>query len=464
MPNWREPHWTEGMLLLPHHLQSSQRYWDTMLGVVWQTSAPFSWGFDELVLSDAQIREGVVGIERCRLRTPEGTWVVVPDNTEVAARPLDDALTESPDGLMVYLAVPKLHEIHANARYEIASGGQPTRYLVEPTERRDENSGDNVQRVDTHSMQGRLLFGDEVNRPGFESIPLVRLYLSGEEGGVTRRDVAHVPPLMQVGASSELHRMIKDVVHEAGARNRELAAEAKKGEMSFGSGVDGHTERLMMLHVLNQALAWLRQMVAVPEVRPFVAYAELCRFAGQLSVFSGDRSVMEYPLYDHFNIGKNFATVCDHLGVLFKSMSREVVKWRDFEAREEGEGLQVTLEEDWLSRRRELYVGVHCGTMDDSELDALLQRMRWKIGALEDVDTLFRAGLPGLNLRRVRAATGLLPSNPEIKYYQIMHDDEQWPKVEAGRVLAIRYSPDAQEKLEGIRFKIYVVLSKQADA
>ncbi len=460
MVNWKEPHWSEGMLLLPQHLQNAQRYWEGLLGAAWQTSAPFSWGFGELVLSDAQIRDGVLVVERCRLRTPEGTWIVVPDNTEIAPRPFLDQLERSPEGMLAALAVPRLHEIRPNATYDAGTDGQPTRYLIEPLDRKDENSGDNPQQIEVHSLRGRLLLGEEINTPGYEAVPMVRLYLSGEEGGAPRRDELFIPPLIWVSASEDLCRMIREVLHEIGARSKELAAEAEKREMSFRSGVEEHVERLMMLHVLNESLAWLRQFSTIRELRPYVLYAELCRLAGMLSVFSSERLVMEYPVYDHSRIGENFRLVCDHIRALLRPFGPGLVKWRDFQPRETGDGLEVTLEEEWLSESCELYVGIHCKTMDDTELDQLLKSMDWKIASSQDVDQRFTGGLNGLELRPVRTATGILPSSPEIKYYQVFRDAELWPKVRETRTLAIRYSPAGQARLEGMLFRIYVMMSR----
>jgi len=250
------------------------------------------------------------------------------------------------------------------------------------------------------------------------------------------------------------------VLHEIGARNKELAAEAQKREMSFRSGIEEHVERLLMLHVLNECLASLRQLAAIMELRPFVLYTELCRLAGMLSVFNSERTVMEYPTYDHLRIGENFRLVCEHIQALLRPFGPGAVKWRDFQPREAGNGLQVVLEEEWLGEGCELYVGVHCKTMDDNELDQLLKSMDWKIASLDDVDLRFTGGLNGLELRPVRASTGMLPSSPEIKYYQIFRDSELWPKVRESRTLAMRYSPAGQARLEGMLFRIYVVIGR----
>lgn len=461
MPVWKEPHWSEGMLLLPQHLQNAHRYWESMIGACWQASAPFPWGFAEVVISDPQIRDGVLAIERCRMRTPEGTWIVVPDNTDIAPRPFLDVLGRAPAGNMTAaLAVPRLHEIRPNASYEVRGDGQPIRYQIEPLERKDENSGDNPQQIEVHSIQGRLLLGDEINIPGFEAVPLAKLYLSGEEGGVPRRDESFIPPLLCVGASAELQHMVKQVLHEIGARNKELASEAEKREMSFRSGLAEHVERLMMLHVLNESLGWLRQTSVIGELRPYEVYAELCRLAGRLSVFNTGRAIMEYPIYDHLKIGENFRLVCDHIRALLRPFGPGVVKWRDFQPRPAGNGLQVALEEEWLAEGCEMYVGVHCKTMDEMELDQLLKRMDWKIASLDDVDQRFTAGLNALELRPVRTATGILPSSPEIKYYQVFRDAELWPSVRSTKTLAIRYSPAGQARLEGMLFRIYIVVNR----
>jgi len=456
----RQPHWAEGMLLLPHHFQTAQRAQAALLDQAWTAAQPFSWGFADLVISDTAIRDGAIAIERCRARTAEGSWIEVPGNADVAPRPFEKFLTASPDGMMVYLAIPKLHEIRPNAAGGEIPESTATRYLIEPLEVRDENTGDNARQIEVHMLRARLLFGDESRLPGFELLPVARVYLSGEEGGVPRRDASYVPPLLGVGVSAELQRMINDIIHEAGARNRELAAEATKREMSFRSGIEEHNERLLMIHVLNESLAFLRQVAVVPQTRPFTAYAELCRLAGQLSVFSPDRAVKAYPLYEHAKIGEHFKLLCEHIRVLLQALSVGRVKWRDFELREGGEGLKVLLDDEWLTGRVSLYVGVHCSTMDEIELDRLLKKLNWKVGAIDEVDMLFRAGLPGLELRPVRSATGMLPASPEIKYYQAIRDPERWPKVETAKVLAIRYSPDAQAKLENVRFRVYVLLEK----
>lgn len=459
MPNWKEPHWGEGMLLLPQHLQLSHRYLTALIGAAWD-STPYSWGVRSITFSEASVRSGNFAIERCRVRTADGTWFLLPENADVAPRPLNEALDASPDGVIVYLAIPRLHEIRPNASYEERDSGPPTRFLIEPLELRDENRGDNPQQVEVHSLRGRLLFGDERNLPGYESVPIARVYRSAEEGGAPRLDEKFIAPLMAVEASDALMRMLKEVLNDVLARNQELAAEAAAQQMSFRSGMQEHIERLLMLHVLNEAAAWLRHVLSVPAEKPCRVYGDLCRLGGQLAVFSGERRVMEYPRYDHLNLGHVFALVCDHVRALLKPFAPGSLAWRDFVPREGGKGLEVALEENWLGDDSQFYIGVHTSALDENETDQLLRSIDWKIAASADVDTRFAGGLNGLQLRPVRGSTGLLPASPEIKYYQVYRDEELWPRVRDSQTLAIRYSPAGQARLEGVTFRVYVVMGK----
>jgi type VI secretion system protein ImpJ len=461
MRNWKEPHWSEGMLLLPQHMQIAHRFWDAMVAAVWDSS-PFSWGLAELVLAEAQIRNGSFAVQRCTLRTPDGTWLVVPDNAEVADRRFGEWLDKSPDGMLVYVGVPRLHEIRPNATCEVGTDGRPVRYFVEALERNDENTGENAQQVEVHSYRGQLFFGDESKTPGYETIPIARLYRSGEEGGAPRRDTTYIPPVLRIGASDELMRMLKEIVNDVGARATELAAEVGKREMSFRSGAAEHVERLLMLDTLNTATAYFRQVAGVLDYKPHAVYLELCRLAGQLAVYSDPRSAPEYPIYDHYALTEQFRLICEHIRALLRPFATGNLQWRDFVPRESGKGLRVAIDEAWLSDQCEMYVGIHDPAHDDVELDRLLKSMNWKIASEEDVDGRYDAGLHGLSLQPVRAAMGVLPAGKDIKYYQVFRDDEVWPKVKVSQTLAIRYSPAGQARLEGIKFKVYVVTTNPA--
>lgn len=459
MPNRKEPHWAEGMLLLPQHLQVAQRYQESLIGAACDLT-PFAWGYAALEIATAGIKDGVVALERCAARTAEGTWLVVPDNTDLAPRKLDEALDRTPDGVTIYLAIPRLHEIRPNATFDETVEGPPVRHLIEALERRDENTGDNPKAVEVHALRGRLLLGEERDLPGYELLPLARAYRSAEEGGAPRLDQHFIPPLLRCAASPALARLLREVVNDVGARNQELANEAEKREMGFATGVQEHVERLLMLHVLNEGLARLRTLVHATELHPFPVYAELCRLGGALAVFGGDRRVAEYPPYDHNKLGEIFRLVCEHVRALLRPFGPGTVQWRDFQPRDTGNGLMVTLDEAWLGEGADFFVGVHAEALDEVETDRLLRGIDWKIAALDDVDTRFAGGLNGLELRPVRGATGLLPSNPAIKYYRVHRDDELWPKVRDSRSLAMRYSPSGQARLENVSFRIYVVISR----
>lgn len=465
----KEPHWAEGMLLLPHHLQYSQRYWEQLLGASWDTSGPHAWGFEELVLSDGQIQNGILEISRCRARTRKGTWVVVPGlnkpgNTRVAERDFSPELERSPDGLMLYLAIAPLEEFTPNASYPSVSSDHGTRYLIEPVEIVDENTGQNPQQMEVRELHARILVGEERNLPvyeKYETLPLVRVYRAGEVGGNAAIDVSFVPPMLQIGASERLTSLMKEVVADVAARNRDLAAEVSRKDISFSGASGDQVEQLFRLHVLNESLAVLRQTMGLNELRPYHVYLELCRLGGRLAVFHS-QAVNEYPAYNHEDLGTIYESVCSHIRALLKPLDSTTVKKRAFEKREGDLGLQVKLDPDWLRDSSHFYVGVHCKALTPEELDTLLVA-DWKIAALDEVDEIFDLGLTGLSFERVHGSISWLPVRDEIKYYAISRTPERWPRVKESQQLGIRYSMSARERLESekVEFFIYVVLEQK---
>ena len=71
----------------------------------------------------------------------------------------------------------------------------------------------------------------------------------------------------------------------------------------------GDAERLLMLGQLNSAYAALSILAFDRGVHPRVAYVELCRIVGQLSIFRPERRVAEFQPYDHDNLYEIFMDV-----------------------------------------------------------------------------------------------------------------------------------------------------------
>lgn len=56
--------WSQGMFLLPHHFQQETRYLEHLVDSRARALAPHGWGFTELVLDEALLSVGRLGIVR----------------------------------------------------------------------------------------------------------------------------------------------------------------------------------------------------------------------------------------------------------------------------------------------------------------------------------------------------------------------------------------------------------------
>ena len=101
----------------------------------------------------------------------------------------------------------------------------------------------------------------------------------------------------------------------------------------------GDLDRLFMLSELNKAYATLGVLAFARGVHPLVAYAELCRVVGQLSIFGSERRPPAIPRYDHDDLAGIFYWVKRQVELLLAAI-------RDYEYEQRffvGEGKTGTL-------------------------------------------------------------------------------------------------------------------------
>ena len=210
-----------------------------------------------------------------------------------------------------------------------------------------------------------------------------------------------------------------------------------------GVGLDsqqpGDLERILMLSQLNQARSVLGVLASAPGVHPLVAYTEMCRVVGQLSLFSPTRQAADLPAYDHDNLGPIFRHVLTRITELIYTV-------RDYEFEQRyfvgvGLGMQVSLDPKWFNSDWEWYIGVNKGDLARQECLDLLSpgQLDWKFGSSRQVEVLFKQRSEGLSLSVVDRPIRVLPARPEWIYYEVPRNDKPaWRDVQETQTLALR--------------------------
>lgn len=439
------------MFLRPQHYQASDRHWSEQLATSSILSDPNCYGFAVLEIDSAALANRQFEIRRCKARFRDGTLVSFelgeePDRVglEDAANQLDslkaslsDAL-ESTDQVRVYLAIPRHDPIAANVSPPGESKNSRT-HLVR-TSVTDDTTGTNEQELEFRRSNIRVLLSTD-DLTGFELLPMAQIRGLSNREAAPELDENFIPPVLAIDAWPTLcHEIMRKIYDLIGKKSEVLAEQAMTRQAGFSSSEPGDLERLVTLSKLLEAQGALRVMAFASGVHPREAYTELCRIVGQLSVFEPDRRLGELPSYDHDNLAHVFLTVKQRIEAMLSRVATLEYEQHYFF----GVGaatLTASLDQKWLHSDWQCYVGVHRGELTEETCHRLLtgdSHLDWKLGSAEEVDRIFRLGLPGIELQPVEQIPRALPARSGWLYYRVVAKTAAWESVQVTQTMGIR--------------------------
>lgn len=440
-------HWSEGMFLRPQHFQAADRHWQEQAALADELADPCCYGLAAIDLDPTALANRQLAVRGCRARLRDGTIVAFEPGEEPDRIPLEprsgggmvsgDA-SSTGDALRVYLAVPRYDPLAPSC----APPGSPehSRATVLRRSVQDDVTGSDDQEIEFRRSNVRLLLSTD-DLSGFELLPIAQIRNVVNRESVPEIDVDYVPPVLAIDAWPPLGRDIVRGIYDLIGRKAEVLAEqAVTRQVGFSSSEPGDLDRLVMLGKLLEAQGALRVWAFARGVHPRTAYAELCRVAGQLAVFEPSRRLEELPLYDHDDLARIFRHVRDRIEAMLARVAILEFEQRYFV----GAGtatLSVALEQKWLQSDWQCYVGVQRGDMSEETCHRLLTgegHLDWKLGSTEEVDRLFRMGMPGLELIPADRVPRALPARSGWLYYRIGTDSPAWRSVQVTQSLGIR--------------------------
>lgn len=451
--------WSEGMFLRPHHMQAAERHLTETSRLQVALDHGYAYGLKRLSFSAEAIANGQFELSECHARMKDGTIVWVdsgqePDRVElgtrasVAVKDLSAAF-EQDETIDVFLAVPKLRMGRANTRDD--RGGEH-RYVTEPATVADENAGGNEQDIGRRVLNVQLLLGSD-NLAGFETLPIARIKRSGATEAAPELDADYIPPVLACDAWPTLARdYVRAVYDILGQKIEVLSAQVISRGIMRGALEAGDINRLLMLGALNQGFATLRSLAFAGGVHPLVAYTELCRIVGSLSIFREQRRPGEVPYYDHDDLARIFKWVRDEIRALIGEVEEYRYERRDFVGA--GRGLEVNLDGKWFSRDWDWFIGVQHQQINAKECRKLLEpgRLDWKLGPSERVDLMFRYRMPGLQIDETTAPRAL-PQGDNWVFYSVQRSGPLWDQLtkQEQPTLAVRFTENLIANLDNLQ-------------
>lgn len=460
------------MFLRPHHLQTGQRYLETITRTALDGTRAFAWGFLGFRIAEEPLENFTLRLDGCTARFKDGTWAQVPDNTKVGPLNFQDALEANGGQVDLYFGIPSMQEVRANAvslQEPDRDQGTP-RYEPYTVIRRDENTGQNPQSVYVRHMRGRLFTADE-DMTGYEVLPLGRIRRSDRPGAIPEMDLLGAGPLLTAQADAGLSGLINSLTDQVEAKNEVLAREAREHRMMFTDGVASNLEHLLKLHTLNESRAHLRALQQCPVLHPYDLFVVFCRLIGHLSVFHDDLVPGALPAYIHDRPGETFDQVRRRLEVLLEAMRPGAYAERRFERRKDAqgrEGLSVELDRGWIDENLEMYVGLRTEDMDIHELQRFIQsRLNFKLASPSRAPKITNIAVSGLKFDVRSVPAGTLPRRPGLHYFKIdktigSDRTDYWKECEQERGIRISIQEGQLNALEEFAPTLYIIMKGRA--
>ncbi len=423
--------WSQGMFLLPHQFQQEARYVEHLVDMRVRATGPYAWGHFEVVIDEAQLAVGRIGLVRASGILPDGSPFAMPENDHA---PVTFEVPADIKGEIVYLAVPRHREGVTQARADGDDSQALFRWRVATEELRDlTNASDDPEPVQTACLELRLLRQRDVS-DAYALLGVVRvLECRTDRQVVLDRD--YMPPQIRIDASRQLssHAMLLDgLIHQ---RARALAA--RIGQLSHGVS---ELADFLMLQALNRARPVFRQHALAPVEHPKSFHADCLRLSGDLATFTNEsRTPTDYPLYRHEDLDGSFRPIIADL----RRMLSTVLDWtaQQLDLIEKSHGVRVAiLADEEMARSASFVLAVN------AQMPTEYLRVRFpaqsKLGPPDRLRDLVNLQLPGIVMRSLPTAPRQLPFHAGFHYFELDRGGELWKQLVNSGSLALHVSGD----------------------
>jgi type VI secretion system ImpJ/VasE family protein len=400
----------------------------------------------------------------------DGTWVQIPENTQVEPLNFQAALERGGGKVDVFFGIPEMQEVRANSvsleNPEISDG--TPRFEPLPVMRRDENTGQNPQMVYVRRMRGRLFTAGE-DTTGYETVRIGRIVRTDRPGAAPELDELRCGPILAVQAHAGLSAMVTSLADQIEAKVDVLAKEAREHHMTFTDGVVTNLEHLLKLDTLNEVHAQAKALLQCPLLHPYDVFVMFCRLIGQLSVYHDDLVVGPLPRYDHDDPGDALDAVRRRLIVLLDAVRPHRYIGRPFahkKDRASRDGLEVELDRAWIDQNLELYVAFQSDEMDINELERHLKNLNLKLASPRRAPGIAELAVAGLRFQIKSVPAGTLPRRQGLHYFKVDKTigpdrTDYWKECEQERGIRIAVPERQIATIEKFQPTLYVPLKER---
>jgi len=425
--------WTKGTFLTPQHLQVQDRFIEDTLNFRLQALKFCAWGFSELTLNQELLGEGQLAVSRAAGIFPDGLMFEIP---EADAPPPSKALAEQFEpgnkSLDVYLTVPDYRQRGLNVS---AGPDGSSRYVVEVTTFRDENTGASDKPLQIARKNLRLLAENE-NREGCSVLRIANLERT--DAGTFRLNPRFIPPLLKIRCNEYLMGLLRGLVEVMSARSSKLASTRRQKNQSLADFTASDIANFWLLYTVNSYFPVFNHLFQSQDRHPEELYAAMTSLAGSLTTFSPKLRPRDLPLYAHDSLGTLFTELDEKL----RSMLETVVPTNlvSLPLRLTKTSIYATaLDNERYLRNTRMYLAVSAETKEESIIRDVPRLV--KVCSATHIEHLIKQALPGIQLKHLPNPPSALSVKLKYQYFSLNQSGAAWEAVTRARNLAA-YVPD----------------------
>ena len=422
--------WTKGTFLTPQHLQTQDRFLESLLQFRVEALHFRPYGFLKLRFDHEQLQGGTAAVAEAVGLFPDGLPFEAPHSDPAPpARAFADFFEPGREALDVYVAVP---EYRPNA-LNVSSPSQriETRYTAEISQVRDENSGISERPVQVARKNLRLVFEGE-SRHGFSLLRAARIHKTAADA--YELDPAFVPPLLDLASSEYLLSLARRLLEVLSAKSSMLAGMRRQKNQSLADFTASDIANFWLLYSVNTYLPLLRHLFETRHGHPEDFYQMMATLASALTTFSLEIQPRDLPVYDHDNLGAVFTELDEKLHYLLSTVvPSNFVAFALKAVRPSIYG--CSLDQDKYLQNTRLYLAVRA-EMNEGELIDKGPKLI-KVCSASHIEHIVKQALPGVPMLHLTAPPAAIPVKLNYRYFSLSQSGLAWEAILRARNFAV---------------------------
>ncbi|EIV6848831.1 type VI secretion system baseplate subunit TssK [Klebsiella aerogenes] len=418
--------WTEGMFLRPHHFQRAESYLQTQIREWGGLQRSWLWGFLEIELDDAMLRQGCIALSYASGLLPDGTFFQFRDARQGPA-PLQ--IPDNVTGEKVVLALP----VRRGGREEVIFSEEKDS-LARFTAFEQDVEDDNALSVGDATVQfarPRLTLMLEKDLTAEWTAIGVAFIAEKRNDNAVKLDNGYIPPMLNGINHPLIYAMINDLHGLLAQRSQQIGSRLRQpGRFNTSELIE-----FTLLALVNRHLGHLSHLKTLPLVHPESLWNSWLPFAAELTTWMAQRAPdAALPIYDHDDLASCFGK----LMLLLRQGLSQVMEDNAIQLPliERSHGLNIaTVPESSMVRDFGFVLAVKASVPGDVLQTHFPAQM--KVAPVSKIRDLVQLQLPGLILRAMPAAPPQIPWHAGYNYFAVEKGGELWNDMEKSGAFAL---------------------------